>query len=84
MPRTIRSLVGTVLMVLFVLLYALIVMLLSPLILRAASQSLPDLAFKIVQAVYHLVAGISWTLPLLPLIRWMNRPDPKPAVPTIR
>ena len=84
MPRTIRSLVGTVLMVLFVLLYALIVMLLSPLILRAASQSLPDLAFKIVQAVYYLVAGIGWTLPLLPLIRWMNRPDPKPAVPTIR
>ena len=79
MPRTIRSLIGTILMVLFVLLYAVIVMLLSPLILKSAFDALPDLAFKIVQAAYYLVAGIGWVFPLLPLIKWMNRPDGKPA-----
>jgi hypothetical protein len=25
------------------------------------------------QALYYLVAGIAWVLPLRPLIRWMNR-----------
>lgn len=27
----------------------------------------------LVQALYYLVAGIAWILPLRPLIRWMNR-----------
>ena len=79
MPRTIRSLIGTIAMVVFVLVYAMMIMLLSPLILYSASQSLPDLAFKIAQAVYYLVAGIAWVFPLLPLIKWMNRPDSAPT-----
>lgn len=78
MPRTIRSLIGTILMVLFVMFYAFLLTFLSPLILKTASDSLPDLAFKIVQALYYLVAGIGWVFPLLPLIKWMARPD-KPA-----
>ncbi len=75
MPRTFRSLIGTILMVLFVMIYAFLLTLLSPLILKSASESLPDLAFKIMQAVYYLVAGIAWVFPLRPLIRWMTRPD---------
>ncbi|MBY0612614.1 MAG: DUF2842 domain-containing protein [Beijerinckiaceae bacterium] len=76
-----RSLIGTILMVVFVMLYAFALTLLSPLILRAASESLPDVAFKIVQALYYLVAGLAWVLPLLPLVKWMTRPD-KPAANT--
>ena len=80
MPRTIRSLIGTILMVLFVMFYAFVLTLLSPLILKSASESLPDLAFKIIQAVFYLVAGVAWVFPLLPLVKWMTRPD-KPAAP---
>jgi len=29
----------------------------------------------LVQALYYLLAGIAWILPLRPLIRWMNRRD---------
>ena len=81
MSRTYRSLVGTILMVAFVLLYAMIVMLFSPLILKAASDALPDLVFKVVEAIYYLFAGLGWTLPLLPLIKWMNRPDAAKDLP---
>ncbi|GAA4814127.1 hypothetical protein GCM10023232_07010 [Sphingosinicella ginsenosidimutans] len=29
----------------------------------------------LVQALYYLLAGIAWILPLRPLIRWMSRRD---------
>ena len=28
------------------------------------------------QWVYYAVAGMGWVLPLMPLIRWMQKPDP--------
>jgi hypothetical protein len=32
-----------------------------------------------VQALAYLVLGVAWILPLMPLIRWMARPDPDRA-----
>ena len=75
MPRTLRSFFGTIMMVVFVLFYALSIMLMSPLILHVASVALAPPMFKAVQVLYYLVAGLAWVFPLLPLIKWMNRPD---------
>ena len=30
---------------------------------------------KAVQALAYLVLGVAWILPLMPLIKWMARPD---------
>ncbi|MGF1463925.1 MAG: DUF2842 domain-containing protein [Maricaulaceae bacterium] len=34
---------------------------------------LPD--WVLLQAIYYLVAGVSWALPLRPWLNWMMRPD---------
>ncbi len=75
MPRTIRSLIGTIAMVIFVIFYAMVIMLFSPLILKAASEAMNPILFRVVQVLYYALAGIGWALPILPLIKWMNRPD---------
>jgi hypothetical protein len=75
MPRSLRSFIGTVMMVVFVLIYALTIMLMSPLILHAASDALAPALFKAAQVAYYLIAGLAWVFPLLPLIKWMNRPN---------
>ena len=72
-PRTgmnprLKKLIGTIVMVAFVIVYALVVMALAPRILTGAS--------KLVELAFYAVAGLAWVLPLLPLIRWMEK---KPA-----
>ncbi|WP_293861839.1 DUF2842 domain-containing protein [uncultured Alsobacter sp.] len=69
MTRRTRKLIGAFAMLVFVCAYALVVMAL-------AQGRLQDMS-KAVQAVFYLVAGLSWILPLMPLIRWMERPDPE-------
>ncbi len=32
-----------------------------------------------VQSVLYAILGIAWIIPLMPLIRWMERPDSDPA-----
>jgi Protein of unknown function (DUF2842) len=73
MTRSNRSLIGTIAMVFFVIFYAMIMMLFSPLILKAASESFNPIVYQITQVVYYFFAGISWALPILPLIKWMNK-----------
>lgn len=63
-PR-LKKLIGTIVMVAFVALYALVIAALAPRILTGAS--------KTVELVFYIVAGLAWTIPLLPLIRWMER-----------
>ncbi len=63
-PR-IKKLIGAIAMVVFVALYALIIGALAPRILNGAS--------KITEMLFYLVAGLAWVLPLLPLIRWMEK-----------
>lgn len=67
MRRRTRKLIGTVAMLIFVILYSLAAM-------SIAQGRLQD-AEKLWQGVYYFVAGLAWILPLMPLIRWMERPD---------
>jgi Protein of unknown function (DUF2842) len=64
MTRRTRKLVGTLLMLGFVLLYALIVTAVSAPILINAS--------KLTQGIFYAVAGLAWAPPLMLLIRWME------------
>ncbi|CAN1518204.1 Protein of unknown function DUF2842 [Rhabdaerophilaceae bacterium] len=66
-PR-IKKLIGTIVMILFVIVYALVIMAVAPRILVGNS--------KLVELAFYLVAGLAWVIPLLPLIRWMEK---KPA-----
>jgi Protein of unknown function (DUF2842) len=64
MTRRTRKLVGTCLMLGFVLLYALLVTALAAPILINAS--------KLTQGIFYAVAGLAWAPPLMLLIRWME------------
>ena len=66
MTRRVRKLFGTVLILGFVTVYALVVMVL-------AQMPIVQTAGRVAQALFFLVAGLAWTLPLLPLIRWRER-----------
>ena len=70
MPQRIRKLVGAVVLVVFVSVYALAAM-------TIAAAKLPGTS-GLVQLVFFVVAGLAWVLPALPLITWMQRPD-KPS-----
>jgi Protein of unknown function (DUF2842) len=67
MPRRIRKLIGAVLILVIVCLYALVAM--------AVAQGRLQDADKIWQYLYYVVAGMGWVLPVMPVIRWMERPD---------
>ena len=70
MRRRSRKLIGTCAMLTFVSLYASIVMLV------AQTDGIRH-ANGVLQGLFFLVAGLGWILPLMPLIRWMERPDPE-------
>lgn len=67
MRRRLRTLIGTIVILAFVVFYALVAMAL-------AESRIVD-APKLVQTLAYLVLGIVWIFPLMPLIRWMERPD---------
>ena len=67
MRRRLRTFIGTVAILAFVILYALVAM--------ALAESRIIDAPKLVQTLAYLVLGIVWIFPLMPLIRWMERPD---------
>ena len=63
-----RKFVGGVVMLVFVVVYAIVAM--------ALAQSRPlQEAPMIVQSLGYVVLGLAWTLPLMPLIKWMERRD---------
>ena len=62
-----RKLLGTVLILVFVCVYALVAM--------ALAQGRITEASKPVQTIAYIVLGLVWVLPLLPLIKWMERKD---------
>ncbi|MBV8662263.1 MAG: DUF2842 domain-containing protein [Hyphomicrobiales bacterium] len=69
MPARIRKLIGGLAMIAFIAIYALVAM--------ALAQSRPlQEAPALVQTLGYIVLGLAWTLPLAPLIKWMERPDP--------
>lgn len=67
MRQRTRKLVGTVLILAFVCIYALIAM--------ALAQGRITEAPKLVQGIAYVALGLAWILPLLPLIKWMERKD---------
>lgn len=67
MNRRTRKFIGTLAMLIFVIVYALVVMVLAQPILTDAS--------KLTQGLFYFIAGLGWILPLMPLIRWMERPE---------
>jgi hypothetical protein len=68
MPVRIRKLIGGVAMIAFVCIYAVLAM--------ALAQSRPlQEAPGFVQTIGYVVLGLAWTLPLAPLVKWMERPD---------
>ena len=67
MSRRTRKLIGTIAILVFVLVY-------GPLAMAFAESRILE-APKLVQTVAYAVLGLAWILPLMPLIRWMERPD---------
>ncbi len=65
MPRRLKTFVGTVVILAFVCVYALVAM--------ALAESRVVDAPKIVQTLVYLLLGIAWIFPLFPLIKWMER-----------
>ena len=71
MTRRTRKLIGAFTILVYVSAYALIAM--------AIAQGRLQDANKFWQGLYYLVAGMGWIIPLMPLIRWMERPDQSEA-----
>jgi heme/copper-type cytochrome/quinol oxidase subunit 4 len=71
-----RKLVGTVLMLLLVAVYALLAMLAAVVLQVGAS--------KWVELLYYIVAGLLWVVPAAGLIWWMQKPDPPADAPPER
>ncbi len=70
MNRRSRKFIGAGLMLAFVMVYAACAMVTAE---AEAIRTAPGP----VQGVVYAVLGLAWILPLLPLIRWMERPDPE-------
>ncbi len=70
MRRRTRKLVGTAAILIVVIVYGPLAMALADSRIALAPQPLQVLAY--------VVLGLVWILPLLPLIRWMEKPDPEP------
>ncbi len=68
MRRKTRSLVGTVATLAFVLVYALGAML-------VAQVGLVRDAPPLLRGLCHIVLGLAWILPMMPLVGWMLAPD---------
>ena len=66
MPDRLRKLIGSIVLVIFVVIYALIVM-------TIAAAKLPG-ASGLAQLAFYLVAGLAWVVPAAALIYWMQKP----------
>jgi hypothetical protein len=70
MRRRLRKLIGTSVMLVFVPLYALVAM--------ALAQARPVReASGFIQVLCFTGLGLIWILPMMPLIKWMEKPDSK-------
>lgn len=67
MRRRTRTLIGTAGILAFVIVYA-------PLAMALADSRITQTP-ALVQVLLYSILGIAWIFPLMPLIRWMDRPD---------
>ena len=63
-----RKFVGAIFMVLFVVVYALVAMVLAQKTALAVDSG-------VLRTIIFALLGMGWALPLIPLIRWMERRD---------
>jgi hypothetical protein len=68
MRRRSRKFIGTCVTLAFVGVYAAVAMI-------VAQTDHVRLANGVLQALFFIVVGLGWILPLMPLIKWMERPD---------
>lgn len=68
MSRRTRKFVGTIILIVFIIVYALMTMAL----LQGRIADLPKWA----QITSYAVLGIAWVLPIMPLIKWMETRRP--------
>lgn len=73
MTIRIRKLVGTVVLLVFLVIYAFAA--------TKVGVTLLDGASKAAELAYYVVAGFAWTLPAGLLVSWMSRPDAPPGSP---
>jgi hypothetical protein len=69
LPKRIRKLIGTVAILTIVIVYAFVAM--------ALAESRIVEAPKAVQVLAYALLGLLWILPCMPVIRWMERPEPE-------
>jgi len=68
MRRRTRKLIGAAVILLFAVVYALVAM--------ALAQSRPmQEAHAILQGIGYAALGLFWIVPIMPLIKWMERED---------
>ena len=70
-----RKLIGAVVMIAFVGFYSLLAMTLA--------QGRITEAGTFWQTLWYCFLGLFWIVPLLPLIKWMERPDPGEEPPQV-
>ena len=63
-----RKLIGTLGLLALVTVWALLAMAFAQFALSAANG--------FVVAAFYVIAGLGWVLPAMPLVAWMQRPDP--------
>jgi hypothetical protein len=66
MPLRIRKLIGTVVLMALITLWALLAMVVAQAMLPTAGAA--------VTALYYIVAGLGWLIFAMPLVAWMSRP----------
>jgi predicted membrane channel-forming protein YqfA (hemolysin III family) len=71
MSRRSRKFIGMIVMIVFIPVYALVAM--------ALAQGRITEAPTWIQTVAYIILGLIWVVPLLPLIRWMERKGPGEA-----
>jgi hypothetical protein len=71
MRKRMRKLIGTVMILTIVIVYAFVAMALAESRIQEAPQA--------VQVVAYMVLGFVWIFPCMPVIRWMERADPEQA-----
>ena len=62
-----RKLVGTIVLMVFLAVYAFAAMLVA-IVLQVSGN-------KLAEPVFYLVAGMAWVVPAAIIVRWMQRPD---------
>ncbi len=71
MNQRTRKLVGTFAIIIFVMIYGPLAMALAESRIMASPH--------VIQVIAYAVLGLAWILPVMPVIRWMQRPDPDGA-----